>query len=586
MDAKRNGFLGRVALLFLALLVAACQEHEPPMAPVTPHLPAFSNGDDPPANGPAIAVSAHEDLNCAIRLDRTLVCWGEPPVALDPPSGTFKQVDVGAVFGCAIREADETLACWGDNQYGQLDAPSGAFLQVSAGNVHVCAIRKEDSKVVCWGDSFGGKTAAPDGEFTQLSAGQSNTCAIRKDDRKVVCWGNDPNGRHNPPDEVFIQVASGQSHDCGIRTDGTLLCWGGTFSNDERVNAPAGRFTQVFAGDRHTCAIREEDSKVVCWGRVTEEKAMNPPDEPFIQVTAGEFHSCGIRTNGTVVCWGRNNEHQLDVPSHLASLDVTPPVIVPTITGARGQNGWYTSDVTVSWSVTDEEFNIIDRQGCETTTITSDTDEIILTCSATSIGGTASETVSIKRDATAPTLDPTVSPTPVLLNGTATATPNAADALSGLESASCEDVRTGAVGQYTVTCTATDKAGNTATIEASYHVTYAFEGFFAPVSNDMPNKVKAGQTVPLKWRLLDANGASITNLSGVRVTVLDLDCSLGATADLTDESAPGNSGLQNKGNGEYQLNWKTPREYAKSCKMLHLDLGEGITRTAVFHFEK
>lgn len=125
-----------------------------------------------------------------------------------------------------------------------------------------------------------------------------------------------------------------------------------------------------------------------------------------------------------------------------------------------------------------------------------------------------------------------------------------------------------------------------ATLEASYQVTYAFEGFFAPVSNDMPNKVKAGQTVPLKWRLVDANGAPVTNLSSVRVTVTDLACSLGATADLTEESAPGNSGLQNKGNGEYQFNWKTPKEYANSCKTLHLDLGEGITRTAVFHFEK
>ena len=66
----------------------------------------------------------------------------------------------------------------------------------------------------------------------------------------------------------------------------------------------------------------------------------------------------------------------------------------------------------------------------------------------------------------------------------------------------------------------------------------------------------------------------------------DLACSLGATADLAEESAPGNSGLQNKGKGEYHFNWKTPKEYAKSCKMLELDLGEGMMRTAVFHFEK
>src|SRR5690606_41978344 len=63
------------------------------------------------------------------------------------------------------------------------------------------------------------------------------------------------------------------------------------------------------------------------------------------------------------------------------------------------------------------------------------------------------------------TLDPTVTPTPVLLNGAASASPNAADALSGVESASCESVETGSVGPHTVRCTATDRAGNTATAE-------------------------------------------------------------------------------------------------------------------------
>ena len=56
MDARRNGFLGRAALLFVALFVAACQEHELPVAPVAPQVPAFANGDDPPASGAALQV--------------------------------------------------------------------------------------------------------------------------------------------------------------------------------------------------------------------------------------------------------------------------------------------------------------------------------------------------------------------------------------------------------------------------------------------------------------------------------------------------------------------------------------------------
>ena len=34
----------------------------------------------------------------------------------------------------------------------------------------------------------------------------------------------------------------------------------------------------------------------------------------FTSVTAGYYHSCGIRTDGTVVCWGNNEDGQLDTP--------------------------------------------------------------------------------------------------------------------------------------------------------------------------------------------------------------------------------------------------------------------------------
>ncbi len=35
-----------------------------------------------------------------------------------------------------------------------------------------------------------------------------------------------------------------------------------------------------------------------------------------------------------------------------AQADTTPPVVAPVLTGAQGANGWYTSDVQVSWMVT------------------------------------------------------------------------------------------------------------------------------------------------------------------------------------------------------------------------------------------
>lgn len=109
-------------------------------------------------------------------------------------------------------------------------------------------------------------------------------------------------------------------------------------------------------------------------------------------------------------------------------------------------------------------------------------------------------------------------------------------------------------------------------------------GFSAPVADGVLNQAQAGRTVPLKWRLLDANGNPISSLISVSVSLAALACTAGATIDAMEEYTTGTSGLQNLGDGYYQYNWATPGSYANSCRMLHLDLGEGITRTALFEF--
>src|SRR5215213_1442239 len=85
-----------------------------------------------------------------------------------------------------------------------------------------------------------------------------------------------------------------------------------------------------------------------------------------------------------------------------APSDTTAPVITKTVTGTLGNNDWYTSNVLVDWTVSDPESSFT-TVGCVDTTISSDTSGTTLSCSATSAGGTSSDSVTIKRDATAPT---------------------------------------------------------------------------------------------------------------------------------------------------------------------------------------
>lgn len=213
----------------------------------------------------------------------------------------------------------------------------------------------------------------------------------------------------------------------------------------------------------------------------------------------------------------------------LAVTDNTAPVI----TGILSSNGWYTSDITVSWTVVDNESTVSSQLNCTSTSISTDTGGTTLICQATSLGDTASQTVTIQRDAAPPTLAPTVTPNPVAFND------------SALASASCGTPDTSVTGDRSVSCTEPDLAGNSASANASYTMqpqhasnpvvpppvsgapvpANRFGGFSASVANSPQlNRVKAWDRVPFIWKVTDANGKPVTNLKGVTLTVEPLAC--------------------------------------------------------------
>lgn len=92
--------------------------------------------------------------------------------------------------------------------------------------------------------------------------------------------------------------------------------------------------------------------------------------------------------------------------------DTTAPTITPSVSGTLGTNGWYTSNVEVSWTVSDPESTVTSTSGCGPSTVSTDTTGLTFTCSASSAGGSNSQSVTIKRDATAPSISGAASPAP------------------------------------------------------------------------------------------------------------------------------------------------------------------------------
>jgi hypothetical protein len=115
---------------------------------------------------------------------------------------------------------------------------------------------------------------------------------------------------------------------------------------------------------------------------------------------------------------------------------------------------------------------------------------------------------------------------------------------------------------------------------------YYFRGFGTPVDSGALNVAKAGRAIPLKWQLFDENVEPVLDLDRavVKISSVAIACETsGGTSDAIEEYATGQSGLQNLGEGVYQLNWATPKGYAGTCRRLRLDLGERNPDGSVFY---
>ena len=51
------------------------------------------------------------------------------------------------------------------------------------------------------------------------------------------------------------------------------------------------------------CGLRTNGT-ITCWGFNNDGQAIAPGGQ-YSAVTAGGNHSCGLRTDGTIICWGR-----------------------------------------------------------------------------------------------------------------------------------------------------------------------------------------------------------------------------------------------------------------------------------------
>jgi hypothetical protein len=277
----------------------------------------------------------------------------------------------------------------------------------------------------------------------------------------------------------------------------------------------------------------------------------------------------------------------------LVQIDATKPVITPTVVGAKTLPGsdWYTSDVSITWEVTDATSTVATKTGCDKVDVVDDTAGTTYTCAATDVAGNEdSQSVTVKRDATAPVLTLTGGPahgaTYDFGDVPAPSTCAASDATSGLAGACTVTAGGTAVGtERTQVATATDQAGNVATETRTYAVAaWRLDGFYKPVTMGatVVNTVKAGSTVPLKFNV-HKGGVAMAAGIGATFATTKVGCETGDVEDVVDFVTTGATALRyDSVAGQWVQNWATPGTAKGACYRVTMKTADGSSIVADF----
>lgn len=307
--------------------------------------------------------------------------------------------------------------CYGNNDYGRAtDYTLGDAVGVSAGFYHTCVLLLTGN-VECYGLNASGQAADyTGGNAVAISAGMVHTCVLLSTGN-VDCYGENGWGRaFDYTGGDAVGVSAGSLHTCVLLSNGNVDCYGYNNSG-QAADYTTGNVVAVDAGYHHTCVLLSTGN-VDCYGNNSYGRAADYTGENAIAVSADEFHTCVLLSTGNVDCYGLNHAGQSADYTRGDAVGVTAATFHTCVLTAAGdvdcygENGsrqaadWLAPDVTPP-TVTVPADITVDATGPEGATVTwtaTATDNrhatLPVTCSPASGGRFAVGTTSVTCTAT------------------------------------------------------------------------------------------------------------------------------------------------------------------------------------------
>ncbi len=119
------------------------------------------------------------------------------------------------------------------------------------------------------------------------------------------------------------KISMGSSFGLGLKADGTLISWGNAKHGESVIPTYLQNqyFIDIATGPTFSVAV-DQYQRVHVWGssRYTVTDLPNEALQDVIAVDAGTSHIIALKTDGSVIAWGRNNYHQIDVPATVTNV--------------------------------------------------------------------------------------------------------------------------------------------------------------------------------------------------------------------------------------------------------------------------
>jgi alpha-tubulin suppressor-like RCC1 family protein len=219
------------------------------------------------------------------------------------------------------------------------------------------------------GGSDSGSGSGAGSTAVAIAHGGAFTCALIAGGN-VKCWGDNDSGQlgntagfgNSSPTPVPVRgvmgakaIAAGFQYACALLADSTVICWGqsdfGQLGDGAPTTSPPPGssvtgltgVTAISAAFRHACALLS-DGTVACWGIDDQGQLGDGAISMFATtpvpvagltgataIAAGGNHTCALVSGGAVECWGDNSYGQLGNGTTTASPSPTP---VTGLTGA------------------------------------------------------------------------------------------------------------------------------------------------------------------------------------------------------------------------------------------------------------